>query len=238
MSRFSLNSLLASLFGRRRRGSGVSLLLLLAGLFACLTGCPAAACGVPYGFARSVEVMFTVARPDPTELRVLAPGTRVLVAVHLPDAVTGPHGLALSYSESRRTSGGEGPVGTATATPYTWLDTSPPQQVVMQLPDGSPLAVQIPPRTPFLNAHQFEEQDAEGQERRYTGYLPGQALAVEGTWEGNGRLTARALYAGTPNDYLTYLATRPGTMLLLGTACSGLGLGLLALGVVLRLLGR
>ncbi len=102
--------------------------------------------------------------------------------------------------------------------------------------------VQFSAKTALLNTQQFEPGDQEGsgdggRERRYVGYLPGQTLTVEGTWEGNGLLTARSCYAGTPDDYKASLARQPWLMLLTGIICGGLGITLLGVGFALRLLG-
>ncbi|MBU0493714.1 MAG: hypothetical protein KKA73_11360 [Chloroflexi bacterium] len=234
LSRFSLHSLLAALFDRRR-GSGVSLLLLLAGLFACLTGCPAAVCGVPYGVTRSLEAMLAVARPTPAQLHALPPGTRVIIAAQLSRDAVDPPGLALFYTETRPARAADDP---ATATSYAWQpEAPPPPRVVMQLADGSSLTVQMPAQPQFLNAQQLDAATP-ALGRRYVGYLPGQTLAVEGVWESRDLLTARALYAGSVNDYLTHLAYQPGTMLLMGMGCSGMGLLLLLMGAMLRVLGK
>jgi hypothetical protein len=115
----------------------------------------------------------------------------------------------------------------------------------MQLVNGALLTVQLPQKPSFLEAQRFEEEEAPAKangpqrERRYVGYLPGQTLTVEGTWEGNDRLTARVFYAGTPDDYLNFLTyTQPGGALMMGAFCSVLGIFLLLAGGVLRLLGQ
>jgi hypothetical protein len=154
-----------------------------------------------------------------------------------PDASAGPYGLALFYVEYRQQNNPDGNEAEATrASSYSWqIEKPPPQKVELLLEDGTPLLVHIPFKTSFLQAQQFEEQE---KGRRYIGYLPGQTLTVEGTWEGNDLLTAHAFYAGTPDDYRNFLAHQPGAVLLMGMVCGGLGLGLLGIGSVLRLLGR
>jgi len=118
---------------------------------------------------------------------------------------------------------------------------TPPQRTEILLTNGKPLSVQFSAKTNFLNAQQFEEglegSGDEKGERRYVGYLPGQTLAVEGAWEGNGLLTARSCYAGTPDEYAASLARQPWLMLLMGLICGGLGISLLGIGFALRLLG-
>ncbi len=196
--------------------------------------------GVPYSWKRSREVQ-SLPRPEPAELRALSPGTSVLVVAQLlPDTPAGPYGLTLYYIEYRQKSDSDKD-GTPAGHSSSWqIEKPPPQRVEMLLEDGTQLTVQIPFQTSFLKAQRFEEQDLEisGRERRHVGYLPGQALAVEGRWEGNDLLTVRTFYAGRPDDYLGYLASQPGTVLLMGTVCGGLGMGLLAIGGILRLIGR
>ncbi len=237
-----LSFLLGWLFGRRRRHSGVSIFLLLMGVLACLSGCPMAVFGVPYSWRRSEEVK-SLPRPEPAELRALSPGTSVLIAAQLPpDTPVGPYGLALFYTEYRQQGTSESNKDeTPSGSSSSWqIEQPPPQRIEMSLEDGTPLSVQIPFKTSFLKAQRFEEEGLEssGTERRHVGYLPGQTLTIEGTWEGNDLLTARTLYAGTPDDYQGYLASQPGTVLLMGTVCGGLGMGLLVIWGVLRLLGR
>lgn len=113
--------------------------------------------------------------------------------------------------------------------------------VEMQLAGGKPLTVQIPANASFLNAQRIEAtavpDDAEA-ELRYTGYLPGQTLTIEGAWQGDQRLIAQTFYAGTADDYLNFLTyTQPGMALLMGTFCSGVGGLLLAVAGIMRVLG-
>lgn len=186
--------------------------------------------------------MKSLPRPEePAELRAFSPGTSVLVVAQLPpDATAGPYGLALFYTEYREKSDEDDKTGTPGGTSSSWrTERPPPARVTMLLEDGTPLLVQISRKTSFLKAQQFEEEDwLTDKERRYVGYLPGQTLTVEGTWEGNDLLTARTFYAGTPDDYLSFLASQPGVVLLIGMVCGGVGIGLLAIGGILRLLGR
>jgi hypothetical protein len=248
MSRKSTESLIAFLLGwllgRRRRSSGLSILLLLMGALSCLMALPTIVLGPPWGWMRAREIA-SLARPSPSELDTLAPGVRVLVVSQIsPHTPPGPYGLALFYVEARQqdTATQDGKQNASTSPSSAWqIEIPPPQRTEFLLTNGKPLVVQFSAKTNFLNAHQFEESleglGDEKKERRYVGYLPGQTLAVEGTWEGNGLLTARSCYAGMPDEYAASLARQPWLMLLMGVICGGLGISLLGVGFGLRLLG-
>jgi hypothetical protein len=62
-------------------------------------------------------------------------------------------------------------------------------------------------------------------------------LTVRGATAGEHRLLADSLYAGTPDEYLSYLDRLPGLGLLSGFLCGGLALLLVMAGGVLRLVG-
>jgi hypothetical protein len=94
-----------------------------------------------------------------------------------------------------------------------------------------------------MNGQEIEgetQQQADGSQReqRYVGYLPGRALTLEGTWEGNNRFTADVSYAGAPADYVDYRASQPGMMLIYGLFCCVVSLALLGTGGVMWLMGR
>ena len=63
---------------------------------------------------------------------------------------------------------------------------------------------------------------------------PGQTLALQGVWEGDGLLTAEYLYAGAMDDYLRHRSRAPGINLVMALFCGGLAVVLAAIGVVLR----
>lgn len=168
--------------------------------------------GPSYGWIRAREVA-SLAQPEPSELDTLAPGTRMLIVSQVPpDAPPGPHGLALFYVEARQQDNAtqDGKQNASTNRSSAWKMETPPQRTEILLTNGKPLSVQFSAKTNFLNAQQFEEglegSGDEKGERRYVGYLPGQTLAVEGAWEGNGLLTVRSCYAGTPDEYAASLA--------------------------------
>ena len=97
--------------------------------------------------------------------------------------------------------------------------------------------LQLPEDVVFANARVFEEEQ-DGVSRRSVGYLPGQALTVEGTYEGGNLITAHTLYAGSPEAYIDYLQHQPGQLTVSGMICGGAGLILLLAAAVLRLLGH
>ena len=238
-----LGFLLGWLVGRRRRRPGVSILFLLIGLLGLLSSCAMLAFGIPSAFLRSKEVK-ALPRPDPSELRSLASGTSALVVARLdPEGPTDRHGLALFYVESRRTSGSsDGEEEDAEKSSSTlWQKAVPaPQKIEMFLEDETSLMVQFSATATFLNAERFEDQDlgSQGEERRTVGYLPGQTLTIEGTWEGDGLFTSRAVYAGGLDEYARYRASQPGTSLLQGLICGGIGVLLLGIAAILRIAGR
>ncbi|RMF33894.1 MAG: hypothetical protein D6759_06435 [Chloroflexi bacterium] len=249
MSRPSLDPKLAFLagwlLGRRRRKAGISLLFLLGGLLGCLMGGMLIVFGTPVSWGRSRQVA-ALPRPEPAALPSLAPGTTILLSARLPEeAPTGPYGLALFYTERRVAdpsptgeSGGKG----ASRSSQWRREPAEALPIPVRLEDGTEVTVQVLPNATFLNAHRFEE-GAEGGEasqeaRRYVGYLPGQSLTLEGTWEGEGRFTARTLYPGSPQDYVSYLSRLPIQTFIGGFICWGMSVVFLAVGLFLWLLGK
>ncbi len=99
------------------------------------------------------------------------------------------------------------------------------------------VTLQVPEDVTFANAHVFEEEQGD-MSRRYVGYLPGQALTVEGVGEGHSLITAHTLYAGSPDAYIEYLEHQPGQLAVGGMICGGTGLVLLLAATLLRLLGH
>ena len=100
------------------------------------------------------------------------------------------------------------------------------------------MIIQLAANATFLNTQRFEETAADGVERRVVGYLPGQAIAAEGTWEGANLVTARTLYGGSIEAYVAHVSRQPGRLLTYGGICGGISLALLAAAAVLRILGR
>lgn len=240
------------LTGRRRRRAGLSVMLLVVGVLGCLCSLQFVVFGVPASWLRAREAA-ALPRPDPEELFKLLPGTRVLIAARLPpEGPAGAMGLALFYVEAREprsasTQSSQERGNSSDSSAASWqLEQAAPPQVELLLPNNAPLLVQIPRAASFLNAQRIEqtarESSASGEsarrEQRYVGYLPGQTLAIEGTWEGERLLTADTFYAGTPEAYLDSLGSQPGQLLLMAVFCGVVGMLLFGVGAVLRLLGR
>ncbi|MBN1891016.1 MAG: hypothetical protein JW850_23670 [Thermoflexales bacterium] len=218
---------------RRKRG-GLSLLALLASVLACASGCMLSTLVVYFSWNEARQAA-ALPQPAPAELRTLQPGTRVLVQARLPFEARDDSGLTLFYVERQAKKEG---YQTPSPSSQDWqMEQALPASLEMEMADETGLLVQIPPKAACLNAQTVESADDDSF-YRHVGYLPGQALTVHGTWEGDGVLTAKTFYAGRVDDYLDELAARPGTSLLSGLVCAGVGLALLVVGLVLGVLGR
>jgi hypothetical protein len=180
-------------------------------------------------------------QPKGDELDNLQPGTRALFAAQIsPEAATGPEGLALYYVEERPLEEvvyDEGETGQTVSQPWARTE-SPAAQLEMQADNGRLLTVQIPENISFMEAQRYEEGEPTKETRRTVGYLPGQALTVDGTWQGNGVIIASKLFGGNPEGYVTAVRAAPGQMLVFGLICGGLSVLLLGAGFVLRFMGR
>lgn len=230
---------LGYLFGRqRRRRAGVGCLLIGLGL---LVGCSAVLTLVsaPLSWLRA-RTIAALPQPAPAELTSLAPGAHIIVTAQLPpDLPADDSGLAVFYVEVNTvTPSGAGTPATPTATHWQRI-LPPPRRVGMMLPNAHPLLVQLPPEINFLNAQQvaLDGKTPDESERRAVGYVAGQVLTMQGTWEGNSLFTASELYAGGPNEYLAYWQQMPGLGLAVGLVCGGVALFLLISGMLLRLVG-
>jgi len=227
-----LNFLSHGVFPRRK--AGLSVLFLIGGLFACFNTLVLGVLGVPFTFLKAREAA-ALPRPTADALQTLSPGTSALVTARLPlDMEAGPYGLGLYSVELSRSAAGEDSVSDDTETGLWKLETPPPQWVTLLLDNGYDLRVQMPETVSFLNANTFEEADT----RRYKGFLPGQTLTIEGTWEGDDLMTARALYAGSSDAYVSYLREQPGMSFVGSAFCGGVGIVLLCVALVLRFAGR
>lgn len=240
-------------FFRPRRRAGCSALLLVAGLLQCLATAALLTFGVPASWQRARAVK-ALPRPG-TALAELGAGTRAIFTVQVPPDRTrqsNVHGLALFYVETRSLDSTPEREPEDEATPslssQPWEQTQPPPSpVTLRLTNGEPVTVRLSQSVSFLNAEEIEagvasvsrqQKGLPPRERRYVGYLPGQTLAVEGTWEGNQTIIARTCYAGSPDDYVAYVAAQPGQMALSGLFCGVMAVLLMGAGVVLRVLGR
>jgi hypothetical protein len=227
----------------RRRKAGGSIVVLIFGVFACLSGLTATLMGAPLAWWRAREAA-RLPRPTVAELETLPPGTDALFTGWVPASdfdLNLPHGLVLYKVERAAET-----EGTATPGPSaTWVLETPPQdRIRFQLTEDDAVTLQLPEdvsfanaHVSFANAHVFETQE-DGVTRRYTGYLPDQTLTVEGTWERPNLVTARALTAGPPDAYVAHLRRQPGQLAVGGAVCGGMGFVLLVVAAGLRLLGK
>jgi hypothetical protein len=220
----------------RRRKAGWSVVVLIFGCFACLSGLTATVMGAPLAWWRAREVA-RLPRPSVDNLETLPPGTDVLLTGWIPASafdLNRPHSLVLYRVERAAETGG-------TATPgasLTWaLETPPQERIRFQLTEAEALTLQLPEDVTFVNARTFEEAGEAGT-LRYTGYLPDQTLTVEGRWERPQLVTARTLYGGPPDAYVAHQRRQPGQLALGGAVCGGMGLVLLGVAAVLRLMGK
>ncbi len=224
----------------RKQRARFSAFVLIIAVLACGISLLISTFVVYLNWAKAREVA-GLPRPAPAELRALAPGTRVVIVASLPaDAPVSAAGLALFYIERPSASHS---TATAAATPAfssaQWqMETPPPAKMDMVLEDGTILSVQIPQTTSFLNEQTIELGDGGGKPRRHVGYLPRQTLAIDGAWEGNNVLTARAFYAGRVQDYQAFMNNQPGQTFFSGLICGGIGILMLLLGIVLRIFGK
>ncbi|MCB9433680.1 MAG: hypothetical protein H6668_17045 [Ardenticatenaceae bacterium] len=224
----------------RRRRNGFSPVLLIFGILGIFMACGMTMCAVPASFMEGREVA-GLDQPSGDELDALTPGTRALFAAQLsPEAAAGEQGLVLFYVEERplkQTTDVDGNPMETVGDSWNRV-TEPAGEMEMRADNGRLLTIQIPPGTTFMEAQRYDEGDPGKETRRTTGYLPGQAVTVDGTWQGNGIITATKLFGGNPEGYVTAVRAAPGQMLIFGLICGGLSVLLLGAGVVLRFLGR
>lgn len=223
------------LAGRRsRRRGGTAGLLLFLGVFGLIGACMTVLVGVPLGvreaFAvRGLPVITAV------DLDSMTPGERALFIVQLPeDAETDALGLVASQVEARPSTREDGTP--ATESDWAVVENGLQQvSVVVVGNDGAGVTavVQLAPDTGRRSAQTLESQQGE-EERRHSGYLPGQTVTIDGTWIGDGQITAGTISADAPDAYVQQVTTTPATMLLCGLLCGAIALLMLGLGVVMR----
>jgi hypothetical protein len=218
---------------RARRRPGLAILLLLVGGCCGMSACATLAFGVPASWQRLWEVR-GMQRPQPAGLDALASGTRVLIDGRLlPVAEVAQHGLTLFYIERMVTSPSSS--GTATMNGSWELSQPPPAQARITLAGGRTLMLDLTEDTEFLDARTVQPDKSNGGsgEVRYTGYARDTLLTAEGVSRGEGRLSVRALYPGSVDDYLGYRASMPWIGMATGLLCCFAALGLIGAGGVL-----
>lgn len=234
--------LILRLLGYRRERGGLYVLPLIGGTLGCMAACLLTFLAAPSSLARGTQASQAV-RPSPAALSSLSGGSQVLVTVQLPsEAADEDTGLAIVAAESRERFGSS----TSTRTPrpgaaQTWArQFVRPARVDAALGDGSAVALQLGQTTVLYKPDTLSErdvaQDDPDREWRYSGYKPGQTLTADAEWSGDA-LLVRALYPGTPDEYVSYLTvTQPLESVRMGLLCGVIGGVLLIAAAVLRLL--
>jgi hypothetical protein len=211
--------------------------LLIVGVAGLIFACLGAVVAGPLSMAEARRVR-NLPRPEPAALVRLEPGTRALVMANAPNEVGHELGLSVYYVEYRKVPPGGTPTPSANADrAYQWqrmeVSTAP-----LMLAAGGDVQVRPALDASFRRAEQTTQRWGYDRERRIVGYLPGQALAVDGAWQGNGLFVANVLYPGTIDEYVDEASRAPGRLIGGSIVCASLcGLALVA-GVVLRILGR
>lgn len=235
-------SLFLRLLGYRRERGGLYVLPLIGGTLGCMAACVLTLLAAPSSVARGTQAG-QAARPSPAELSALPSGSQVLVQVQLPrQAADEETGLAVVAAESRDRAG-----GSRTRTPQpgssaqNWTRQAVrPATADASLSDGSAISLQLGQTTVLYKPDTLSErdvtQDDPDREWRYSGYKPAQTLTADAEWTGDA-LLVRALYPGTPDEYVSYLTvTQPLESLRMGLLCGVTGAVLLIASAALRLL--
>lgn len=225
---------------RRRRRQGPSVLLFIFGGMGLFMACGLTVFGVPASFMRSREVA-DLDQPTVEEMQALPPGTEAIFSAQVaPDAPTDEQGLAFAYVEERPEEAFvDGEDGERESQSRNWERVEPaPSTVELVLANDRLLTVQLPQNVSFMEAQRFEEGESSNPTRRTVGYLPGQTLAIHGTWQGGDLVLADTLFAGTREAYVAAVRAQPGQMLIFGFICGGISLLLLGLGLAMRVAGR
>ena len=225
-------------FFRRRRQGGASTAFLIFGVIGLFMGCSGILFGVPAGFIRAREVR-NLPQPTAAELTNLPPGTTVILSAQIPSGAPATDGLALSYIEERLTGTPTPDNPDPSADDRDWMRIEGTESLVLVLSDGRELDTRFPTTTTFSNA-QTEEIEIDGglRDRKTVGYVPGQTLALEGNWEGNNAFTAKTVYAGTIDDFVTTVGRSPFAIFGFSLVCLLISFGLIGMAGVGRLLWR
>ncbi|MEM7112398.1 MAG: hypothetical protein AAF614_08195 [Chloroflexota bacterium] len=232
--------MLGRLLGFRRRRQGPSVIFFIFGGMGLFMACGLTMCGVPASFVNSREVA-SLDQPTAEEMVNLASGTEAIFAAQIsPDAPTDAQGLAFAYVEERPEDAFvENEEGERESQSRNWERTvPPPQSVELVATNGRSVTVQLPQNITFMEAQRFEEGEPANATRRTLGYLPGQTLAIHGTWQGGNLILADTLFGGSQEAYVDAVRAMPGRLLLFGLICGGISLLLLGVGIAMRFVGR
>lgn len=239
-AKFGISFLTGWLFGRRgRRRNGISGVLLLFGAMGILMSFCTVAVGVPASFVRSREVK-KLSHHTAADLDNLPSGSTGLFEAQIPaDAAKNEQGLVLSYLEKRplNTPSPESTNTTPSSSGSWQREGNGITEAQLLATDGRRLTVQLPANVSYMDA---EEVTVTGstEEVRYTGFIAGQTLTVEGDWQGDDLLIAETIFAGNPGAYVEAVSKQPGQFLLYGLICGGISAFLLVIGSVLRFIGK
>lgn len=222
----------------RRRDTGISFLVLFFGACGLISSCTAVLFGVPLSISRSVDVS-NLPQPTAAELVTLPGGTEVIITGQLPTNMDeSTQGLAVYYLETRplvrSTDSGE----MVSSSEGFERDSLNLTELPFLLSDGHELTVRLPQNVAFSNAERIETDPVDNIEQRYVGFGRGQTITIEGRWEGNDRLTADTLYAGTAEDFVSGVQSAPFSFAIYSLICGVISLFLIVIGGVLRFLGR
>ncbi len=240
-TKFGLSFLAGWLLGRRgRRRGGISVVLFIFGAMGLLGSCCSVTVGVPTSFMRSREVK-GLSRYAAAELDSLPSGSTGLFEAQIPaDAARGEQGLALSYLEQRplSTPSSQTSEEQSSTSSTSWQrENVGITETQLLVGNGRRLTVQMPADVTFMNAEQITIEKGK-DELRYTGFVAGQSLTLEGDWQGRDLLIAKTLFAGNPDAYVEAISKMPGQFFLYGLICGSISSFLLIIGGVLRFLGK
>jgi hypothetical protein len=178
-------------------------------------------------------------RPEPAALARLEPGTRALMMANAPKEVNNELGLSVYYVEYRRIPPGGTPTPSANSDPaYKWQRTEVSTSPLTLADGGNGVEVRLALDAQLRDAEQTTQSWGYDRERRIVGYMPGQALVVDGEWQGNGLFTANVLYPGSISAYVEEASKAPGRIFTGSIVCASFCLLALVAGIVLRILGR
>ncbi|MCA9979578.1 MAG: hypothetical protein KDD89_02050, partial [Anaerolineales bacterium] len=222
----------------RRRNNGISILFLLLGACGLISACTAVFLGVPLSIYRSVDVS-SLPQPTAEELPSLPNGTDLIITGQLPLSLPeSTQGLAVYYLETRplvrSTDSGE----MVSSSDSFERDALNQTEIPFLLSNGREVTVRLPQDVIFSNAERIKTDPVDNIEQQYVGFGRGQTIALEGRWEGNDRLTAATLHAGTAEDFVSGVQSAPGMLFVYSLLCGGLSLAILVVGGILRFLGR
>ena len=217
---------------------GGSTVFLIFGVIGLFMACGGIVVGVPAGIVRARAVR-NLPQPTTAELSTLPAGTTVLIPAQLPTDIATTDGLALYYIEERLNATVAAGDESTSAADRNWVRVEGTDRLDVMMSDGEWLTVQFSNNTSFGNTQEIEGAMDDGElDRRTVGYLPGQTVALEGAWEGNDLFTAKTVYAGTVDDFVTSVGRSPFAILGFSLVCLLLSFVFIGVGGAARFLRR